>query len=223
MHEIIQDVSAEQERQRKNALARQAERERQEKASAEAACTSTATARSCVATTSIGSVAAGTSGSSSAASVRCVTRVLAGGDKRGTGLLLGYRVSPAGLTVAEETPRRFSRTSHPALRARAGPTRRVSPARVVRAALGQMDRGRRPSLPLGLRVSIGWGSSIAPGCGAGAGCTCASHAATIHGTSRRTIRCTLEGRGEREATEDSAGALKATVCTHGRRGGGCGR
>ena len=37
-----------------------------------------------------------------------MTRVLAGGDKRGTGLLLlGYRVSPAGLTVAEETPRRF--------------------------------------------------------------------------------------------------------------------
>src|SRR5438034_161239 len=187
--------------------------------------TSTATAISCVATTSIGAVAAGTSGSSSAASVRCLTRVLAGGDKRGNSAstFLGYRVSPAGLTVAEETLRRFvARVTRLYEQGRGRPGG-SAPRSGRSATLGQMDRGRRPSLPLGLRVSIGWGASTAPGCGAGAGCTCASHAATIHGTSRRTIRCTFEGRGERDAIEDSAGALKATVCTHGRRGGGCGR
>src|SRR5207247_1739658 len=40
--------------------------------------------------------------------------------------------------------RALPRTCHPALRARAGPTAKVSPARVVRAALDEVDRCRRP-------------------------------------------------------------------------------
>ena len=75
------------------------------------ASTSTATAISCVATTSIGSVAAGTSGSSSAASVRCLTRVLAGGDKRGNSASTSS--ATACLPPASRSPRRrFGGSSH---------------------------------------------------------------------------------------------------------------
>src|SRR5437016_289382 len=55
--------------------------------------------------------------------------------------------------------RAFPRTCHPALRARAGPTARVSPARVVRAALDEVDRCRRPRVHGSLR-----GVPVAGGC-----------------------------------------------------------
>ncbi len=52
--------------------------------------------------------------------------------------------------------RALPRTCHPALRARAGPTAKVSPARVVRAALDEVDRCRRPrvhGLPRGVPIA----------------------------------------------------------------------
>src|SRR5262249_40938587 len=49
---------------------------------------------------------------------------------------LGYHITPHGLSVARGDAQAVRRTGHPALRARAGPTVRISPARVIRATLG---------------------------------------------------------------------------------------